>query len=73
MSTTRKIFLFVGLIIRMISICIFTITRPGTTETPKGEGLTFTQSGQYETFLLPDYASGVLTEDYKSYLVEVEP
>lgn len=73
MSTTRKIFLFVGLIIGMISICIFTITRPGTTETPKGEGLTFTQSGQYETFLLPDYAAGVLTEDYKSYLVEVEP
>ena len=41
--------------------------------TPEGEGFVELASGTFEAFPLPDYAAAVVTDDYKSYFVEVEP
>lgn len=54
-------------------ITSFVITRDGKVVTPVGKGAVKIGSKTFEAFPLPDYAASVLSEDYKSYLVEVEP
>lgn len=49
------------------------ITRDGKHVTPIGDGSITLDSGTYEAFPLPDYASKTVTADFKSYFVEVEP
>ncbi|MEL0048589.1 MAG: alpha/beta fold hydrolase [Gammaproteobacteria bacterium] len=49
------------------------ITRDGQLVTPDGEGTVTLDSGVFEAFPLPQYAAEHLTDDYKSYFVEVEP
>lgn len=51
----------------------FAMTREGKTVTPKGAGTVKIGSKEFEAFPLPDYAAQFVTEDYKSYFVEVEP
>ena len=51
----------------------FHITRDGEVFTPIGEGEVFLDSGTYEAFPLPKYASEMLNSNYKSYFIEVEP
>ena len=63
----------------LISICVafslfgLYITRDGDIFTPIGEGEVFLDSGTYEAFPLPKYASEMLNSNYKSYFIEVEP
>lgn len=52
---------------------IWWMTRDGAAVTPQGSGAVATTSGTFEAFPLPDYAAAALPEDYKSYLIEVEP
>ena len=52
---------------------VFVITREGALVTPEGQGQVKLDSGVFEAFALPDYAARLITRDYKSYLVEVEP
>ena len=54
-------------------IFCFYITREGRVITPLGEGKLTLDSGIYEEFPLPDYASKMVNSDYKSYFIEVEP
>lgn len=55
-------------------ISAFLMTRDGTLVTPEGNGTVTLESGRtFEAFPLPDYAAAFVTEDYKSYFVEVEP
>ena len=54
-------------------IFAFYITRDGKTITPVGEGTITLDSGTYESFPLPDYAAKMVTSEYKSYFIEVEP
>ena len=49
------------------------ITRDGETVTPQGEGTISLDAGTFEAFPLPDYVAKSITDQYKSYLVEVEP
>ena len=49
------------------------ITRDGKMITPEGSGNISIDVGEFEAFPLPDYAANYITDDYKSYLVEVEP
>src|SRR5210317_1057916 len=49
------------------------ITRDGETVTPQGEGTISLDAGTFEAFPLPDYVANSITDQYKSYLVEVEP
>ncbi|MAN62935.1 MAG: haloalkane dehalogenase [Parvibaculum sp.] len=49
------------------------ITRGGELVTPQGEGTVSLDAGTFEAFPLPDYAAKHVTDDYKSYFIEVEP
>ena len=49
------------------------ITRDGEMVTPQGKGTITLDSGTFEAFLLPDYAAKHITDEFKSYFVEVEP
>ena len=49
------------------------ITRDGEMVTPQGKGTITLDAGTFEAFLLPDYAAKHITDEYKSYFVEVEP
>ena len=40
---------------------------------PEGEGTVELDAGEFEVFPLPDYAAAVVSNDYKSYFIEVEP
>jgi haloalkane dehalogenase len=49
------------------------ITRDGERVVPEGEGSIPLDAGDFEAFPLPDYAAKYVTDEYKSYFVEVEP
>ena len=61
-------------VLTIIFIIIFSIyiTRDGEVTTPVGKGILKLDSGIYEAFPLPDFASKMIDEDYKSYFIEVE-
>ena len=54
-------------------ITALVLTRDGERTTPEGSGIVALASGEFEAFVLPDYADAALSDDYKSYFVEVEP
>lgn len=54
-------------------VFVLSITRDGELVTPVGAGTVVIEGQSYEAFPLPDYAAEFVTDDYKSYLVEVEP
>lgn len=68
-----KIAIGLGALAALLAVGAFAITRDGTLVTPEGSGLVSTPSGTFEGFPLPDYAQKFVTEDYKSYFIEVEP
>ena len=49
------------------------VVRDGATVTPVGEGTITLEAGTFEAFPLPQFAAKHISEDYKSYFVEVEP
>ena len=49
------------------------VVRDGATVTPVGEGTITLEAGTFEVFPLPQFAAKHISEDYKSYFVEVEP
>ena len=61
-----------GLLFFSIIFFSLYITRDGKLYTPTGEGEVVLDSGTYEAFTLPEYASGMINSDYKSYIIEVE-
>jgi len=67
--------LLISLAVVVVSVVLFSlyITREGELVTPEGSGTIALDSGDYEVFPLPDYAAKFVTEEYKSYFVEVEP
>ena len=64
---------FLALIAAGCSIAGIVFTRDGALVTPVGKGTVSLAAGDYEAFPLPDYAARLLSDDYKSYLVEVAP
>jgi len=70
----KKIFLILLAVCTVVGIAVaVVITRDGEPVTPLGEGTVALDAGTFEAFPLPQYAAEHLTEDYKSYFVEVEP
>lgn len=63
----------VGAILAAAALGAFLITRDGAVVTPSGAGTVTLDAGTFEAFPLPDYARKFVTEDYKSYFIEVEP
>lgn len=70
MKRTRQIFLI--LLIAAALLAVFLLAE-GERVTPAGSGTVTLDSGTFEAFPLPEYASQHLSPDYKSYFVEVEP
>lgn len=66
--------LMVGLLTIAVICIVFAgvITRDGQVKTPEGAGMITLDAGQFEAFPLPDYAAQHVTDEYKSYFVEVE-
>jgi haloalkane dehalogenase len=54
-------------------ILSFFVIRDGNVVTPIGNGQVTLDSGTYEAFPLPIYASNMVDSNYKSYFIEVEP
>ena len=69
----KKIGIGLGVVVVILAIGAFWITRDAPRVVPEGSGTVVLESGTYEAFPLPDYAAAVVTEDYKSYFIEVEP
>ena len=67
--------LLIFLLIIAVAAIVFAavITRDGETVVPWGEGTIVLDAGEFEAFPLPDYAARFVTDEYKSYFVEVEP
>jgi len=69
----KKLLLVLGVIVAAAVVFSVAITRDGEPVNPKGKGSITLNAGEFEAFPLPDYAAKQIPDEYKSYLVEVEP
>ena len=69
----KPLLLITASILALAMLLATWITRGGELITPEGAGTVTLDAGEFEAYPLPKYVTEVLTEDYKSYLVEVEP
>ncbi|MEN0651757.1 MULTISPECIES: alpha/beta fold hydrolase [Hyphobacterium] len=69
----KIVLIVMGIMVLAGAIMAFALTRDGKLVTPEGTGTVTTASGTFEAFPLPDYAAEFITDDYLSYLIEVEP
>ena len=70
MKTFLRILVLIAFSLIILS---FFVTRDGYVVTPIGDGQVTLDSGTYEAFPLPIYASNMVDSNYKSYFIEVEP
>ncbi|MFH2130045.1 MAG: alpha/beta fold hydrolase [bacterium] len=70
MKTLLIIFVVIAV---AVVVFVLIITRDGNLVVPEGKGVVRLDAGEFEAFPLPDYAAKHVTDDYKSYFVEVEP
>ena len=73
MALGRFFLTLIGVLLFVALTLALVITRDGERVAATGEGTTTLDVGTFEAFPLPDYAAKFVDEDYKSYLVEVEP
>ena len=69
MKTFLRILILIAFSLTILS---FFVTRDGYVVTPVGDGQVVLDSGTYEAFPLPSYASNMVDSNYKSYFIEVE-
>lgn len=69
----RILLSMLGVAVLAVVISGIILTQDGELKTPMGEGTLALGEQSFEIFPLPDYAAKFVDEDYKSYLVEVEP
>ncbi len=69
----QVILILIAVVAVVLAIVVATITRDGNLVTPDGRGTIELAAGTFEAFPLPDYAARFVEQEYKSYLVEVEP
>lgn len=65
--------LIIATLLVLVALYAFGLTRDGERVVPEGEGVVRFDAGEFEAFPLPDYAARFVTDDYRSYFVEVEP
>ena len=70
MRTVLKVAVVLALILVVIALVL---VRDGERTIPRGEGKVELDVGEFEAFPLPDYAATAVSDDYKSYFIEVEP
>ena len=69
----KTLLIVLGVLILAALVFAGVITRDGDRIVPAGEGIVSLDAGDFEAFPLPDYAARLVTDEYKSYFVEVEP
>jgi haloalkane dehalogenase len=69
----KKLLILLIVVAGAFAVFAFAITRGGELVSPTGNGVITLDAGEFEAFPLPEYASEFASENYKSYLVEVEP
>lgn len=69
----KAILTVLAIVVIAAAAIVFTLTRGGHLVTPEGNGSVSIDREDFEIFPLPDYAARHITEDYKSYFIEVEP
>jgi len=70
MRTVLKVAVVLALILVVVALVL---VRDGERIIPRGEGKVELDVGELEAFPLPDYAAAAISDDYKSYFIEVEP
>ena len=70
MRTALKVAVVLALIVVVVALML---VRDGERIIPRGEGKVELDVGEFEAFPLPDYAATAVSDDYKSYFIEVEP
>ena len=70
MRTTMKV---AAVLAALLVVAALVLMRDGERIIPEGEGRVELDVGEFEAFPLPEYAAAVISDDYKSYLIEVEP
>ena len=68
-----RILMALGVITAACLIFAGWITRDGVQIVPSGDGFVTLEAGEFEALTLPDYAATHISDEYKSYFVEVEP
>ena len=69
-----RIVLKVAVVLALIVVVVaLMLVRDGERIIPRGEGKVELDVGEFEAFPLPDYAAAAVSDDYKSYFIEVEP
>ena len=69
----KTFLLAIAVLLALLLIYAFSITRDGRQITPKGSGTVTIGAKTFEAFELPDYAASFLAGEYVSYFIEVEP
>ena len=57
----------------LLLVAVLVLVRDGERIIPEGEGKIDLDVGEFEAFPLPDYAAAAVSDNYKSYFIEVEP
>jgi pimeloyl-ACP methyl ester carboxylesterase len=70
MGTMSKV---VAVLAALLLVAALALVRDGERIIPQGEGKVELDVGEFEVFPLPDYAAAVVSDDYKSYFIEVAP
>ena len=70
MSTAMKV---AAVLAALPVVAALVLVQDGEHIIPEGEGRVELDVGELEVFPLPDYAAAVVSDDYKSYFIEVEP
>jgi pimeloyl-ACP methyl ester carboxylesterase len=70
MRTTMKV---AAVLAALFLVAVMVLVRDGERIIPDGEGRVELDVGEFEAFPLPDYAAAEISDDYKSYFIEVEP
>ena len=70
MRTTMKV---AAVLAALLAVAALVLMRDGERIIPEGEGRVELDVGEFEAFPLPEYAAAVISDDYKSYFIEVEP
>ena len=70
MRTTMKV---AAVLAALLVVAALVLMRDGERIIPEGEGRVELDVGEFEAFPLPEYAAAVISDDHKSYFIEVEP
>ena len=69
----RATFKVAAVLASLLALAVLMSLRDGERIIPQGYGKVELEVGEFEAFPLPDYAAAVVSDDYKSYFIEVEP